>query len=77
MMKSEVSGITERIKRAQIGFKDTLAVIDLTLGDQIKELSTFFPYEVFEGLDDLIDRTIHRTKSERLRPKEGNQPFST
>ena len=75
MMKSEVSAISERIKKAQIGLKDTLAVIDMALGDQIKEVSTFFPYEVFEGLNDLIDRTVHGTKIERFRPEGKNQLF--
>ncbi len=74
-MKSEVSGIAERIKKAQIGLKDALAVIDLTLGDQGETLSAPFPYEVFEGLDDLIDRTAHGTKIERFRPIDDNQPF--
>jgi GNAT superfamily N-acetyltransferase len=77
IMNSEISAITERIKRTQIGLKDTLTVIDLALGDQLKELSTSFPHEVFEGLNDLMDKTIHGTKIERFRPKGGHQPFHT
>lgn len=76
-MKSEVAGISERLKRARIGLKDTLAVIDMTIEDHLKEISMMFPYEVFEGLDDLIDRTVHGAKIERFRPKEGHQPFHT
>ena len=76
-MKSQVAGISERFKRARIGLKDTLTVIEMTLEDQRKELEDLFPHEVFEGLNDLIDRTVHGTKIERFRPKEGNQPFHT
>ena len=77
MMKSEISGITERIKKSHIGLKDTLAVINMTMEDQGKEISTVYPYEVFEGLDDLIDRTVHGTKIERFRPQKGYPPFHT
>lgn len=76
-MKSEVSGISERFRKARISTKDTLAVIDMTLEDQLKETANLFPYEVFEGLNDLVDRTVHGTKIERFRPKAGNQPFHT
>jgi len=77
MMKSEVSGIRERFKRARIGLKDALAVLDMTLEDHLREHEALFPYEVFEGLSELIDRTVHGTKIERLRPKEGRGPFHT
>lgn len=76
-MKSEVTQITEKLKKAQMGLKDTLAVIDMTLEDHLKEPSIMFPYEVFEGLDDLINRTVHGAKIERFRPKEGHQVFHT
>jgi GNAT superfamily N-acetyltransferase len=76
-MKSEITGITEKLKKFQFGLKDTLAVIDMTVQDYLKELSISFPYEVFEGLDDLVERTVHGTKIERFRPKEGRQPFHT
>jgi GNAT superfamily N-acetyltransferase len=76
-MKSEVTQITEKLKKFQFGLKDTLAVIDMTIEDHLKGLSIRFPYEVFEGLDDLIERTAHGTKIERFRPKEGHQPFHT
>ncbi len=77
MMKSEVSRISERIKKSQIGLKDTLAVIDMTLEDYRNESRGGFPYEVFMGLDDLIDRTVRGTKIERFRPKEGHPLFHT
>jgi GNAT superfamily N-acetyltransferase len=76
-MKSEVAQITEKLKKFQFGLKDTLAVIDMTIEDHPRALSTTFPYEVFEGLDDLVEKTTHGTKIERFRPKEGLQPFHT
>lgn len=76
-MKSQFSGITQRLKKAQIGLKDTLAVIDMTLEDHRNESGGGFPYEVFEGLDNLIDRTVRGTKIERFKPKEGHSMFHT
>lgn len=76
-MKSEVTGINERFKRARIGLKDILAVVDVTLEDQLSGITTLFPYEIFEGLHELIDRTVHGTRIECFRPKEGSQPFHT
>jgi GNAT superfamily N-acetyltransferase len=76
-MKSEIIEITEKLKNSQFGLKDTLAVIDMTIEDHLKGFSISFPYEVFEGLDDLVERTVHGTKIERFRPKEGHQPFHT
>jgi hypothetical protein len=76
-MDSEVTGISERFKRARISLKDTLAVIDMTLEDQFRELISLSPYEVFEGLNGLIDTTVHGTKVERFRPQQGSQPFHT
>ncbi|OGP91668.1 MAG: hypothetical protein A2157_06665 [Deltaproteobacteria bacterium RBG_16_47_11] len=76
-MKSEVQGINERFKRARIGLKDALAVISMTLEDEFMESDNVFPYEAFEGLSELIDRTVHGTKIERFRPKGGRGPFHT
>jgi len=76
-MKSEIIGISERLKKTQIGLKDVLAVIDMTLEDQPRELASLFPYDVFEGLDDLINRTLHGTKIELFKPKENGHPFHT
>ena len=58
-----------------MGLKDALAVIDMTLEDHLQETSTLFPYEIFEGLDDLTNRTVHGTKIERFRPKQSSRPF--
>ena len=76
-MGSKVTGFSERLKRARIGLKDTLAVINMTLEDQLGELAPLSPYEVFEGLNELMYRTVHGTKIERFRPQEGSQPFHT
>ena len=75
MLSEEVAEIRERFKRAGIGLKDALAVIDMTLDDQSGELAALPPYEVFRGLNKLIERTVHGTKIERFRPQEGSQPF--
>jgi GNAT superfamily N-acetyltransferase len=76
-MGSEVKGINERLKRAGISLKDTLAVIDMTLEDQFSDLESISPYDVFEALNELTERTVHGTKIERFRPQKGNQPFHT
>src|SRR4030042_3810788 len=76
-MKSEVIGISERVKKTRISLKDNLAIIDMTLEGQAREHEVFFPYEAFEGLNDLIERTVHGTKIERFRLKEGRPPSHT
>jgi hypothetical protein len=77
MMKSDAPSIGDRFKRAQIGLKDTLAVIDMMLGDDLADSSDLPAYGVFEGLNELIDRTVHGTKIERFGPKADGQPFHT
>ncbi len=74
-MGSEVTGFSERLKRARIGLRDTLAVIGMTLEDGPRELVALSSYEVFEGLNELADGTVYGTKIERFRPQEGSQPF--
>ncbi|MCX5815670.1 MAG: hypothetical protein NTX75_05425 [Proteobacteria bacterium] len=76
-MKSQVKEISKRFKTAQIGLRDILSIIDVTLDDHIGEQATLYPYEVFEGLNELIDRTTHGTRIERFRPRECRQPFHT
>ncbi|MDO9123650.1 MAG: hypothetical protein Q7V12_04405, partial [Deltaproteobacteria bacterium] len=76
-MKSEVTGMGERLKRARVGLKDILTLVDVTLEDQLWGHECLFPYEVFEGLNELIARTVHGTRIERSRPKGGSQPFHT
>ena len=74
-MRSEIVRINERFKEARIGLKDILTMIDVTLEGHLAESHPPFPYELFEGLDELIDRTVHGTRIERLRPKKGSLPF--
>jgi len=76
-MDSEVAGISERFRRAGISLKDTLAVIDMTLEDEFRELMSLSPYGVFEGLNGLIDTTVHGTRVQRFRPQRSSQPFHT
>jgi GNAT superfamily N-acetyltransferase len=74
-MRSEVVRISERFKKARIGLKDILAMIDVTLDDHRAEFHSSFPYEVFEGLDESIDKTVHGTRIERFKPKGSSQHF--
>jgi GNAT superfamily N-acetyltransferase len=76
-MKSEVVNISGRFKKGRIGLKDILSVIDMSVEDQPRELAALFPYDVFEGLDELVNQTVHGTKVERLRPRERHQLFHT
>ena len=76
-VKLEVAGMGERVKRARIGLKDILTLVDVTLEDQLWGSERLFPYDVFEGLHELMARTIHGTRIERSRPKGGSQPFHT
>jgi len=76
-MKSEVVKISGRFKKARIGVKNILSVIDMTLEDHPKKLASLFPHDVFERLDELVNRTVHGTKIERIRPQERHQLFHT
>jgi GNAT superfamily N-acetyltransferase len=76
-MDSEVARINERFRKARIGLKDTLAVIDMTLEGQLKGPMGGSPYEVFSELNELIGRTVHGTKIERFKPQEDAHPFHT
>ncbi len=71
-MKSEVAGINERLKRAQIGLRDAFAVIGMAFEDQLMDVC---PYEIFDGLDELVDRTVHGTRIEYFAPQRGRQTF--
>jgi GNAT superfamily N-acetyltransferase len=76
-MMREVAGIRERLLNAGIGLKDTLAVMDMTLEDEVEGLEKRSPQELFEGLNGLIHRTVHGTTVERFRPARGGHPFHT
>ncbi len=72
MVNSEVTGINERLKRSQIGLRDAFAVIGMAFEDQLTDES---PYEVFDGLDELIGRTVHGTRIKHFAPQRGRRPF--
>lgn len=76
-VKSEVAEMKERFKRGRIGLKDMLTLVDVTLEDQLWGSERLFPYEVFEGLHELMAKTVHGARIERSRPKGGSQPFHT
>ena len=74
-MRSEVTGMGERFKGSRIGLKDMLTLVNVTLEDQLLGSERLFPYEVFEGLHELMARTVHGTRIERSRPKGNSQPY--
>jgi GNAT superfamily N-acetyltransferase len=76
-VRSEVIGIGERFKKGKIGVKEIMCTLNMTLEDQFKESEPLFPHEVFEGLDELIDRTVHGTKIEYIKPEQKLKPFQT
>ncbi len=76
-MKLEIPKIREKLEKAQIGLKDTFAVFDMAFEYRPMELTDLFPYEVFEGLDELIERSVHGTRIERFKPQQGLRPFHT
>ena len=77
MLRSDLTGIGERFENTQMGLKQILAVIDMTLEDQPKEFEASSPHDVLGRLDELIDRTVHGTRIERFRPRKDHQPFHT
>jgi GNAT superfamily N-acetyltransferase len=76
-VKFEIPKIRERLNKAQIDLKDAFAVLDMAFEYQPREFADLFPYEVFEGLDELIERTVHGTRIERFKPRQGVRPFHT
>ena len=75
MLSEDLTVIKERFKNTRIELKDALAVLDLMLADELRELGTASPHEVFKGLNRLIDRTVHGVKISRFRPQGGRSPF--
>ena len=75
MFSEDVTALKERLKNSRIELKDALAVLNMMLTDQLGEIETLSPHEVFKGLNRLIDRTVHGTKLERFRPQEGRRLF--
>jgi len=58
MQSEEVTLIKERFKNNGIELKDALAVLDMLLAEELQELGTASPHEVFKGLGRLIKRTV-------------------
>jgi hypothetical protein len=75
MLSEDVTVIKERFKITGMELKDALAVLDMILAGELRELRTASPHEVFKGLNRLIDRTVHGVKINRFRPQEGRSPF--
>jgi len=77
MLRSDITGFDERVRNANVGLKEILSVIDMTLEDQPRDLAVLSPDAVLEGLDEWIDKTVHGAKIERFRPRKGHSPFHT
>ncbi len=75
LFSEHIAEISERLERTGIRLKDALSIIDLTFEDQIAQTGTASPYEAFEGLNALIDLTVHGSKIERFKPRNNRQPF--
>lgn len=76
-MKSEVLEIGKRFKERKVPLKEILTVMEMTLEDHLKEKDCLFPYEMFEGLDELIGKTIRGARITHYRPGKKNHPFHT
>ena len=74
MLSVDSATIRERLKGTGIGLRDALAVLEM-FSDDLGDLETLSPYEVFQSLNRLIERTVHGTKIERFRPERGRRPF--
>jgi GNAT superfamily N-acetyltransferase len=75
MLSEDVTVLKERFKNTRIELKDALAVLNMMLTDELGEIKTLSPHELFRGLNRLIDRTVHGAKLERFRPQEGRRLF--
>ena len=75
MLSEDVTLIKERFKNTGIELKDALAVLDMILAEELRELGAASPHEVFKGLGRLINRTVHGVKINRFKPGEGRNPF--
>ncbi len=77
VMKAQVREIRDRFDRLKMTVHEILPIIDMTLGDHGERRTSLSPYEVFDGVSDLIDRTVHGCRIGRFRPKGGRHPFHT
>lgn len=76
-MKAQVREIRHRFDRLKMTVHEILPIIDMALGDHGELRTELSPYEVFDGVSDLIDRTVHGCSIGRFRPKGGRHPFHT
>jgi GNAT superfamily N-acetyltransferase len=76
-MVTEVSIIKERFERAGIGLKDALSIIGVTLDAEEIKGASLSPYDLFKGLSELIDRTVHGTRIESFKPGGRESSFHT
>ncbi len=65
----------ERFLGSQLRVRDILNLMDVALEEPEWGHENLFPYEVFEGLNALIHRTVHGTRVERFKPEGSSQPF--
>ncbi len=76
-MKTQIKELNQRLHKSKIGLREILSIIDMTLGDHPGNGAAASPYEVFEGLSELIDRTVHGCRVGRYGPTEAGRPFHT
>ena len=76
-MENQVKEISKRFNRSGIGLRELLSIIDMTLGEHLGNRAAVSPYEVFEGLSELIDRTVHGCRIGPYGPAEAGRPFHT
>jgi GNAT superfamily N-acetyltransferase len=76
-LPEQLSQISTRIEKAGMSATDALALINLTLDEQMKRLDVSSPYEAFAGLSELMDQTVRGTKIERFRPEGHRRRFHT
>lgn len=76
-MRSEITKITKRLKEGRGGLKEILSIMEMVLEDRQREKELLFPHEVFEGLNELIGRTLRGARINHSRPHKKQEPFHT
>lgn len=69
--------ISERFNRSKIGLREMLSIIDMALGDHAGSGPVQSPHEIFEGISELIEKTVHGCRIGRYGPQEAKHPFHT
>ena len=75
MLSKQLADIGERIKKNGIYLTDALSVLQLTLEGQAGQRDGSSPYDIFSGLHQLMDRTVHGAKIEHFKPTGGRRPL--